>query len=212
MTDPATTTDRAATQDPETARSVWALDPIHSSLHFAGRQMMISTVRGHFAKFDAAIEGSEADPENASVKVTVDAASLNSGFDQRDQHLRSPDLLDVEAFPTIEFRSTSIKKAADDRLTVEGDLTIKGVTRPVQAEATLRGVAVGMSGARKAAFTTEFTIDRGDWGMSFNVPLGGDAVLIGREITLQLELTVEEQAAGEADSAGTPNAEESPST
>ncbi|MEJ7753361.1 MAG: YceI family protein, partial [Candidatus Limnocylindrales bacterium] len=86
-------------------------------------------------------------------------------------------------------------KANEDRLAVEGDLTIKGVTRPIQTEATLRGVAVGMSGARRAAFTTEFTIDRGDWGMTFNVPLGGDAVLIGREITLQFELTVEEQAA-----------------
>jgi len=129
------------------------------------------------------------------VQVTVDAASLATGLDQRDQHLRSPDLLDVANFPTIEFRSTSINKANEDRLAVEGDLTIKGVTRPIQTEATLRGVAVGMSGARRAAFTTEFTIDRGDWGMTFNVPLGGDAVLIGREITLQFELTVEEQAA-----------------
>jgi len=138
--------------------------------------------------------------------VTVDAASLNSGLEQRDQHLRSPDLLDVGTFPAIEFLSTSIKKADEDRLTVEGDLTIKGVTRPIQAEATLRGLAVGMSGARKAAFSTEFTIDRGDWGMSFNVPLGGDAVLIGREITLQFELTVEESAADGAREEGSPSA------
>ncbi len=197
---------RTATHEPVTARSVWALDPTHSSLHFSGRQMMISTVRGRFARFDARIEGSDADPENATVQVTVDASSVESGLGQRDEHLRSPDLLDVAAFPTIEFQSKSIKKADDDRLTVEGDLTIKGVTRPIQAEATLRGVAVGMSGARRAAFTTEFTIDRADWGMSFNVPLGGDAVLIGREITLQLELTVEEQAADGADTGGSPEA------
>ena len=195
MTDTQTADSRTATQESGTARSTWALDPAHSSLHFSGRQMMISTVRGHFARFDARIEGSDADPESASVQVTVEAASLDTGVGQRDEHLRSPDLLDVAQFPTIEFRSTSIKKAEDDRLTVEGDLTIKGVTRFIQADATLRGLAVGMSGARKAAFTTEFTIDRGDWGMTFNVPLGGDAVLIGREITLQFELTVEEQAA-----------------
>lgn len=201
----AQTIDTQATQENGDARSLWALDPTHSSLHFAGRQMMISTVRGHFAKFDARIEGDDSDPESASVQVTVDAASLYTGQEQRDEHLRSPDLLDVAQFPSIEFRSTSIKKADDDRLTVAGDLTIKGVTRPIQAEATLRGLAVGMSGARKAAFTTEFTIDRGDWGMTFNVPLGGDAVLIGREITLQFELTVEEQA---GDASG---AEESPS-
>ncbi len=189
------TADTQSTQESDATSSVWALDPAHSSLHFAGRQMMISTVRGHFARFDAHIEGDDTDPENASVQVTVEAASLDTGLGQRDEHLRSPDLLDVAQFPTIEFRSTSIKKADDDRLAVEGDLTIKGVTRPIQAAATLHGVAVGMSGARKAAFSTEFTIDRGDWGMTFNVPLGGDAVLIGREITLQLELTVEEQAA-----------------
>ena len=189
------TADTESTQEPGPTGSVWLLDPGHSSLHFAGRQMMISTVRGHFSSFDARIEGNDEDPENAAVQVTVDAASLATGLDQRDQHLRSPDLLDVANFPTIEFRSTSINKANEDRLAVEGDLTIKGVTRPIQTEATLRGVAVGMSGARRAAFTTEFTIDRGDWGMTFNVPLGGDAVLIGREITLQFELTVEEQAA-----------------
>ncbi len=185
--------------DPSSARSVWALDAAHSSLHFSGRQMMISTVRGRFARFDARIEGSDTDPENATVQVTVDAASLESGFGQRDEHLRSPDLLDVASFPTIEFRSTSIRKADDDRLRVDGDLTIKGVTRPIQTEATLHGVTVGMSGARRAAFSTEFTIDRGDWGMTFNVPLGGDAVLIGREITLQFELTVEETAADAAE-------------
>jgi len=195
-----------ATQKPGAARSVWALDPAHSSLHFSGRQMMISTVRGHFSSFDARVEGNDEDPENATVQVTVDAASLNSGLEQRDQHLRSPDLLDVATFPTIEFLSTSIKKADEDQLTVEGNLTIKGVTRPIQAEATLRGLAVGMSGARKAAFSTEFTIDRGDWGMSFNVPLGGDAVLIGREITLQFELTVEESAADGAREEGSPSA------
>ncbi len=189
------TADTQTTPEPGTKSSVWALDPAHSSLHFSGRQMMISTVRGHFARFDANIEGDDTDPENARVHVTVEAASLDTGVDQRDQHLRSPDLLDVAQFPTIEFRSTSITKADDDRLTVEGDLTIKGVTRPVQAEATLRGLGVGMSGARKAAFTAEFTIDRGDWGMDWNVPLGGDAVLVGREITLQFELTVEEQTA-----------------
>ncbi len=187
------TADTQTQQEPGTAPSTWTLDAAHSSLHFSGRQMMISTVRGHFSRFDARIEGDDTDPENASVQVTVEAASLDTGLGQRDEHLRSPDLLDVAQFPTIEFRSTSIKKADEDRLAVEGDLTIKGVTRPVQAEATLRGLGVGMSGARKAAFSAEFTIDRGDWGMDWNVPLGGDAVLVGREITLQFELTVEEQ-------------------
>ncbi|MDQ3493157.1 MAG: YceI family protein [Chloroflexota bacterium] len=193
------TADTQSAQEPGTARSVWALDPAHSSLHFAGRQMMISTVRGHFARFDANLEGDDTDPENARVHVTVEAASLATGVEQRDQHLRSPELLDVAQFPTIEFHSTSIKKADDDLLEVEGELTIKGVTRPIQAEATLRGLAVGMSGARKAAFSTEFTIDRSDWGMTWNVPLGGDAVLVGREVTLQFELTVEEQAADSGD-------------
>ena len=112
----------------------------------------------------------------------------------------------MAAFPTIDFRSTSIQNADDDRLTVQGDLTIKGVTRPIQAEATLRGLGVGMSGAGKAALTTEFTIHRGDWGMAFNVPLGGDAVLIGREITLQFELTVEETATDGANGTGSPSA------
>jgi polyisoprenoid-binding protein YceI len=161
--------------------STWTLDPAHSSIHFAGRQMMISTVRGRFTRFEAAVVGSELQPEQASVEVTVDAASVDSGVAPRDQHLMSGDFLDVEHYPHITFK-----------LRVQGDLTIKDVTRPVSFEASFNGLAVGMSGARRAAFTAELTIDRRDWGITWNMPLGTDAVLVGTHITLQFELTVEE--------------------
>lgn len=174
------------------APSTWTVDTAHSSIHFVGRQMMISNVRGRFSKFDAQIVGDEADPENAQVTVTVDAASLDTGVAQRDEHLRSPDFLNVAEYPTIEFRSTSIRRSGDDRLHVVGDLTIRGVTKPVEFDATLNGTGIGMSGARKAAFTAEATIDRHDWDITWNMPLGADAVLVGRTITLQFELTVEQ--------------------
>ncbi len=179
---------RTATQEPVTARSVWALDPTHSSLHFSGRQMMISTVRGRFARFDARIEGSDADPENATVQVTVDASSVESGLGQRDEHLRSPDLLDVAAFPTIEFQSRSIKKADDDRLTVEGDLTIKGVTRRVVLDVEYLGYARDPWGNDRAAFSATATINREDWGLTNNMALDSGRLLVSKRIQLEIEL------------------------
>jgi polyisoprenoid-binding protein YceI len=184
--------------------SLWKLDPSHSSISFAGRQMMISTVRGRFSDFDAHVVGSDVAPESASVVVAVKAASVDSGFEPRDQHLRSPDFLAVDEYPTIDFRSTRIQRTADERLAIEGGLTVKGVTRPIAFEATFNGLTVGMSGARRSAFAAELTIDRHDFGITWNMPLGGDAVLVGRTITLQFEFTFEEAA--EAPDAAAPAA------
>lgn len=184
-----------------TAASVWKLDPSHSSLAFSGRHMMISTIRGRFSDFDARVIGSDSDPEAATVEVTVQAASVDSGFEPRDQHLRSADFLAVDAFPTIDFRSTGVRRLADERLAISGELTIKGVTRPVTFEATLNGLAVGMSGARRAAFAAELLLDRDDWGITWNMPLGGDAVLVGKTISLQFDFTFEE---ADAEVAGEP--------
>jgi polyisoprenoid-binding protein YceI len=191
MTDTTTTTPEASAPGTEQP-STWVLDPAHSSVHFAGRQMMISTVRGRFARFDARASGSEAAAEQATVELTIEAASVESGLEQRDEHLRSADFLDVERYPTITFRSTAIERSGEEGLRVTGDLTIKGVTRPVELEAVLRGLAVGMSGARRAAFSAEVTIDRRDWGITWNMPVGTDAVLVGTHVTLQFELTFEE--------------------
>jgi polyisoprenoid-binding protein YceI len=192
-------TSTTTTTTTPTGASLWKLDPTHSSLSFAGRKMMISTVRGRFSEFDARVVGSDTDPESASIEVTVRAASVDSGFEARDQHLRSADFLAVDQFPTIDFRSTAVRRLEDERLAITGDLTIKGVTRPVTLETTVNGLAVGMSGARRAAFTAELQLDRHDWGITWNMPLGGDAVLVGRTITLQFELTFQETAEADAD-------------
>jgi polyisoprenoid-binding protein YceI len=191
MTD--TLTAPAAAGSPTTTS--WVLDPTHSSITFSGRQLMISTVRGRFGRFDATIVGRDDRPEDASVVVTVDAASVDTGFEARDQHLRSADFLDVERYPVITFSSTAIVRSGDDALRVEGELTLRGVTGPVSFAATLRGFVVGMSGARRAAFTADVTIDRRDWGITWNMPVGDDTVLVGTGITLTFELTLEEAGA-----------------
>ncbi len=109
-----------------------------------------------------------------------------------------PDLLDAGRYPTIEFRSTSVERSGD-ALRIGGDLTIRDVTRPIAFDARLAGVAVGMSGARRAAFSAELTLDRRDWGVTWNVPLGGDAVLVGTELTLTFDFTFEEVDGGAAE-------------
>ena len=196
-----TTATATSTETTPSGPSLWKLDPTHSSLTFAGRQMMISTVRGRFADFDATVVGSETEPETASIEVTVRAASVDSGFEARDQHLRSADFLGVEQHPTIDFRSTAIRRLTGELLAVEGDLTLKDVTKHVAFEATLNGLTVGMSGARRAAFSADLTLDRHDFGITWNMPLGGDAVLVGRMIALQFELTFEEATEAPADRA-----------
>ncbi|HEX2140703.1 MAG TPA: YceI family protein, partial [Candidatus Limnocylindria bacterium] len=148
----------------------WQLDASHSSVNVSAKHMMVTTVRGTLAIRSAVLDFDPERPEAGRVEAVIDAASINTGVEQRDQHLRSADFLDVEDHPDITFRSTRITPAGDG-YRVHGGLTIRGVTRPVVLDAEVTGVVDDWQGGRRAAFSASTRINREDWGLTWNVAL-----------------------------------------
>lgn len=174
--------------------STWTFDNSHSAVGFSAKHMMISTVRGRFEDFDGTIEYDAANPAAASVQVTIRTASINTNWQQRDDHLRSPDFFEVEAWPEMTFKSTSVEPKGGDRALIHGDLTIKGVTKPVTLDAEIVGEAVGpFDGKRNVAFEARTKIDREQWGLTWNVGLETGGVLVSKQITIELDVRAIEQ-------------------
>jgi len=169
----------------------WNVDRSHSAAHFSVKHMMVSTVRGSFDQVSGTVNFDPAAPESASVQIEIHAASINTGNDGRDDHLRNPDFFDVEKFPTLRFQSTSVEKVADGEYLLKGNLTIRDVTREVTFE--VEGPAAPLStnrGMRTGASATA-TIDRTDFGLTWNRMIEAGGVTVGNEvrITIDLELT-----------------------
>jgi polyisoprenoid-binding protein YceI len=165
----------------------WALDRAHTSLSFVARYLMVTKVRGRFADFEGTIHiGPTLDDSRA--EVTINADSIQSDNETRDGHLRSPDFLDVERFPTLSFRSTKVELTGDTSLRVVGELTIRDVTRPVALEAEFDGTTKGIRGDERIAFSASTEIDREDWGIMWNMALETGGVLVGKRVKLELEL------------------------
>jgi polyisoprenoid-binding protein YceI len=169
--------------------STWTLDPAHSQIEFAVRHMMVTTVRGQFRKFAVDVEFDEQNPERSSVAAHIDASSIDTGMEARDAHLRSGDFFDADAFPDLEFRSTKIT-ADGGSYKIEGDLTIKGVTRPVTLDAEIGGVVPNLQGGRRAAFSAATKISRKAWGLTWNVALESGGFLVGDDIKISLDVAV----------------------
>jgi polyisoprenoid-binding protein YceI len=167
----------------------WELDVAHTSLGFAVRHAMISTVRGSFNEFSGTATLDPAKPEASSASVTINAGSISTGNADRDAHLRSADFFDVETYPTLEFGSTDFRRI-DDQATwiMEGELTIKGVTRPVEITFTHLGNVLDPWGNTKAGFEGRGQISRKDWGLTWNALLAGGGVLVADKIMLELEV------------------------
>ncbi|MGQ9908190.1 MAG: YceI family protein [Candidatus Flexifilum sp.] len=177
--------------------ATWTFDPTHSAANFSTRHMMITTVRGSFSRLSGTIEYDPANPAAASVSAEIDAASINTGVADRDNHLKSPDFLDVANHPTIAFRSTRIELTGETTAKIHGDLTIRGVTRPVVLEAELLGMGVDpFAKVEKAGFSARTRINREDWGLTWNMALEAGGWLVGKEIAIELE--VEAVKVGEA--------------
>jgi polyisoprenoid-binding protein YceI len=147
---------------------------------------MISKVRGRFSSFTGTIEVGE-DITSTSVSASIDLASIDTGDDNRDTHLRGADLFDAESFPTMTFTSTEVRPAGGDYVLV-GDLTIKGVTRSVELEVEFEGTQGDPWGGTRVGFSAEGEINRKDWGLEWNVALETGGVLVGDKIKLQLEI------------------------
>ncbi len=163
-------------------------DKAHSSVEFKVTHLAISKVRGEFKDFDAGFTFEPGRPELWSVEATIDAASIDTGNERRDDHLRSADFLDVEQYPTITFRSTGVEMDEDgSRGRLMGDLTIRGVTRPVTMDLEFAGM-VDFMGTTKAGFEASTTIDRKDYGLTWNKALETGGLVVGDEVEISIHI------------------------
>lgn len=160
----------------------WTVDPSHSELGFVARHLMVSKVRGKFTDFDGTVTVAE-NVADSTVVANVRLASVDTNAPDRDAHLRSADFFDVEATPEMVFRST---KVSDD--TLEGDLTIKGITHPVVFDIDFNGVASDPWGNTKAGFEAKAEISRKEWGLTWNAAIEGGGVLVSDKITINLDV------------------------
>jgi polyisoprenoid-binding protein YceI len=171
----------------------WFIDPVHSQVEVVARHMMVSKVRGRFRDLAGAIVIDEI-PERSSVEVTIDAASIDTGDERRDEHLRSADFLDVERFPVIRFVSVAVEPMPPltnldvGAWQVDGDLTIRDVTRLISLELELGGTVVDPWGMSRAGFRAWTEIERDDWGITWNQALEAGGWLVGKTLKVDIEI------------------------
>ncbi|GAB4272031.1 MAG: YceI family protein [Candidatus Promineifilaceae bacterium] len=175
----------------------WQIDSAHSQISFTVRHMMISRVRGRFESFTGEINFDENNPENTTVYVEIDAASINTREEQRDGHLKSPDFLNAEQYPKLIFKSRRVEKSSDNTGKLIGDLTIRDVTHEVVLDVKYAGMAQSPWGAMSAGFSATTAINREDWGLTWNQALETGGVLVGKEIKIEIELELIKQPEAE---------------
>jgi polyisoprenoid-binding protein YceI len=174
---------------PQTSTTTWNIDPSHSAAEFKVRHMMISNVKGQFAKITGSLTLDESKLSNSRVEAVINAASIETRDAQRDAHLKSADFLDVEKFPTLSFKSSSISIVRDGELAAEGDLTIHGVTR--KAIFSVEGPtppAKDPWGNVRVAVSATTKINRKDFGLTWNAALESGGILVGEEVTITLDV------------------------
>jgi polyisoprenoid-binding protein YceI len=164
---------------------VYDIDGPHTSVEFVGRHLMITKVRGRFTDVRGRITITE-DPEKSHVEVEIGVASLNSGNDDRDAHLLSPDFLDVEQHPTISFASTAVRPLRDNAWELVGDLSVRGTTRPITLQVDFDGGGASPMGDERIGFSAATDIDREDFGLTWNVALETGGLLVGKGVRIEL--------------------------
>src|SRR6187549_3121890 len=167
----------------------YSLDVTHTRIGFSVRHAMVTTVRGQFDEFEGSAHLDLTNPAASSANVRIKVASVSTGQEQRDDHLRTGDFFDAEVFPEIVFASTKVEKADEETLLVTGDLTIKDVTRPVTVEFTLNGSAKDIYGNVRVGFEGATTINRKDWGLTYNAALETGGVLVSEKIKLEFDVS-----------------------
>ena len=179
-------TETTAMTIPGYQAGTWTIDPTHSEVGFSIRHIMISKVKGTFEKFDATFVTGE-NPLDSSVTATAQVVSINTNEANRDGHLRTGDFFDAETYPTIGFVSTGVRQVKGDFL-VDGDLTIKGVTKPVTFDFEFGGFGTDPYGNYKAGATAKTEVTRADFGLTYNAALETGGVLLGEKVTITIEL------------------------
>ncbi|MQY36998.1 Protein YceI [Streptomyces sp. RB17] len=164
----------------------WKADPVHSEIAFSVRHLMINKLRGRFTAYDVTIVTSE-DLLASSVAVTIDLASIDTGNELRDNHLRAADYLKVEKYPTMSYRSTGIRRTGDG-WAIDGELTLHGVTRQVPLAVEVNGFSPDQWGGQRAGFSATAEINRRDFGIDISVPLDAGGVAVGDKVSISLEI------------------------
>jgi polyisoprenoid-binding protein YceI len=165
----------------------FTFDPAHTNVGFVARHMAFTKVRGQFSEAHGTVVLAE-DPLESTVDVTIKTASVSTGSTDRDQHLRSADFFDVENHPDMTFRSTSIRHLDGPEFQVTGDLTIRGVAKPVELAVTFEGTGINLRGRQVAGVSARAEVDREQWGLTWNAALETGGVLVGRRVILDLEV------------------------
>jgi polyisoprenoid-binding protein YceI len=169
----------------------WAIDPVHSSINFWVRHLMVSKVRGKFDTFSGAIVVAEDGTPSVRAEIAVD--SVNTGNDQRDAHVKSADFFDVEQYPVATFTSRAVESNGSNYV-LHGELTLKGVTRPVALDLEFYGANPGMGHGEVAGFEASVVLNRKDFGIDINLPLESGGVVVGDKVTITLEIEATKQA------------------
>jgi polyisoprenoid-binding protein YceI len=186
MSTSATNQTTPATEIPGYVAGTWTIDPVHSEVGFLVRHMMVSKVRGKFTSFEGSIVTGE-HVTDSSVNATVDLSSIDTGNADRDNHIRSADFFDVDANKSMTFTSTSLT-ADGDGYALNGDLTLRGVTKPVSFDLEVNGFGPDAFGGTRSGFTATTTISRSDFGVDFNAVMETGGVVVGDKVTVQLEI------------------------
>ncbi len=184
------TTESSATTATSTliGLATWAIDPVHSIAEFGIKHMMIATVKGRFGALNGTVHFDGADLTTGSVEAVIEVESITTNEPQRDGHLRSPDFFHVEQHPTMTFRSTGVEHKEGDEYRLRGDLTIRAVTKPITLDLTYEGQITDPYGNRRAGFAAETTINRGDFGLTFNQVLETGGVMVGDKVKVSLHI------------------------
>jgi polyisoprenoid-binding protein YceI len=169
----------------------WTVDPAHSNVEFSAKHLGIATVRGAFNQFEGSFE--VGDDGSAKARGTVEVVSIDTNEDQRDTHLRSEDFFHAEVHPQLSFESTEIRPVDEDAFLIHGDLTMRGVTRPIVLEAELQGTEIDPWGNERVALEARGQLNRRDWNMNFNQVLGSGNMLVSDKIKLSLDISAIKQ-------------------
>jgi polyisoprenoid-binding protein YceI len=162
----------------------WTIDPSHSEIQFKVKHMMITTVTGSFKEFSSEVESLGDDFSTAKIKFQAATASVFTNSDQRDEHLRSADFFDAEKYPELKFESTSLEKVDDESFTLNGNLTIRDITKPVKLDVEVGGIGKDPWGNLKAGFSLTGKINRKEWGLNWNAALEAGGVLVSDDVRI----------------------------
>ena len=172
----------------------WVIDPMHSEVQFKVKHLVISTVTGFFKSFEGALETENEDFEDADITFSLNIDSIDTNQSQRDEHLKSAEFFDAAQYPQITFKSTSFKKTDDDEYKLEGDLTIKGITKPVSLEAEYGGQTNDFYGNTKAGFEVTGKINRKEFGLTYDGVTEAGSIVLGEDIKLLINIQFAKQA------------------